>query len=125
MKKWFFAFIFIFGCAPSPDDDDGIKHQEPTVCGVVEVPMYVPLDGSYLVEASYGTVPISCPCDVGGGSSPVACPYGSHPTETVVRAFPLGGPKAEAVYSFVLGPGQCYEHVACVTNADPPILTRL
>ncbi len=115
---------FCSGCSASFEVAEPEPH-DPIPCAVVETPMYVPIDGTYLVEATYGIIPIACPCDVGGGNQPVECPYGSHPTDTVVTAFPPGGPEAEAVYSFILGPGQCYEYVACVTNAEPPIITRL
>jgi hypothetical protein len=113
------------GCAVSTDEPTPTKPHDPITCTVVESPMYVPTDGSYLVEASYGTIPIACPCDVGGGSDPVYCPYGSHPTDSMVTRFPAGGPNAEAVQSFILGPGECYEYVVCVTNAEPPTVTKL
>jgi hypothetical protein len=66
----------------------------------------------WVVEAAPGTIPIGCSDGTGQ----------PQPRESVVGPFPEGGPRAEAVRSFELPGGACYQLVICTSSFEQPAL---
>lgn len=113
-RALFFAgLVLVTGCAASVAER---PDQEPQPCTLDPTFRFVPTDAAYEVDAAPHTILTGC----SDGSGTLGQPY-----DEVLAPFPDGGPKAEAVVSFKLPPGGCYEVVACVTNADPPDLLPL
>lgn len=101
-------------CAGEVEADDFVAAAEPVAipCESEGLTYQLPAGECWVVEAAAGTIPIGCSDGTGQ----------AQPSESVVGPFPEGGPQAEAVRSFELPGGACYQLVVCTTMFEEPTI---
>jgi hypothetical protein len=112
--------LLVTGCAvdgldaSTPEAEAEPHRLEP--CALDATFRFVPADGAYEVDAAPDTILAAC----SDASGMLGQPY-----DVVLAPFPDFGPQAEAVVSFTLPAGGCYELVLCANDAKAPELHRL